>query len=124
MTNGDDNLNLIGKRTPYVMPDDLFGRMQKQVMRRMGEIDNERMARKRRDKLIIRLSVAITAVAASVCLVFLLRFGNVNGGGNDANGMRQAVNSTSVDKAYDKLSQEDRENLLADYKNDIYMSLQ
>ena len=37
--------------------------------------------------------------------------------------MRQA-NSTAVDKAYENLSQQERENLLADYKNDIYMSLQ
>ena len=123
MTNFDDNLNGIGKRMPYTMPDGLFGRMQEQVMRRINDIDNDRRARKRRDTLIIRLSVAITAVAASVCLVLLLHFGNANDGGA-ANGMRQATNSTSVDKAYDNLSQEDRENLLADYKNDIYMSLQ
>lgn len=66
-------------------------------------------------------SVAATAIAASVSLVVLLRLGNINGSGDD--GMRQA-NSTAVDKAYENLSQQERENLLADYKNDIYMSLQ
>lgn len=124
MTNIDDKLNKIGKRTPYIMPDDLLGRMRKQVMRRMDEIGKERQAKKQRRTLIVRLSVAATAIAASVCLVFVLRLGNANGGGNGDNGMSQATNSTSVEKAYDNLSQQERENLLADYKNDIYMSLQ
>ena len=35
MTNNEDKLKSIGKRTPYIMPADLFGRMQKQVMRRI-----------------------------------------------------------------------------------------
>lgn len=118
MTNNDDKLKSIGKRTPYIMPADLFGRMQKQVMRRIDGIEK---ARKRRQALVIRLSVAATAIAASVSLVVLLRLGNINGSGDD--GMRQA-NSTAVDKAYENLSQQERENLLADYKNDIYMNLQ
>ncbi|MCI5930729.1 MAG: hypothetical protein MRZ70_05270 [Prevotella sp.] len=121
MTNNDDKLKSIGKRTPYIMPADLFGRMQKQVMRRIDGIEKARQARKRRQALVIRLSVAATAIAASVSLVVLLRLGNINGSGDD--GMRQA-NSTAVDKAYENLSQQERENLLADYKNDIYMSLQ
>lgn len=124
MTNIDDKLRKIGKRTPYTMPDDLLGRMREQVMRRMDEIGKERQAKKQRRTLIVRLTVAATAIAASVCLVFVLRLGNVNGGGNGDSGMSQATNSTSVDKAYDNLSQQERENLLADYKNDIYMSLQ
>ena len=119
MTNNDDKLKSIGKRTPYIMPADLFGRMQKQVMRRIDGIEKARQARKRRQALVIRLSVA--AIAASVSLVVLLRLGNINGSGDD--GMRQA-NSTAVDKAYENLSQQERENLLADYKNDIYMNLQ
>lgn len=121
MTNNEDKLKNIGKRTPYIMPADLFGRMQKQVMRRIDGIEKARQARKRRQALVIRLSVAATAIAASVSLVVLLRLGNINGSGDD--GMRQA-NSTAVDKAYENLSQQERENLLADYKNDIYMNLQ
>lgn len=120
MKNNDDKLKSIGKRTPYILPADLFGRMQKQVMRRIDGIEKARQARKRRQALVIRLSVAATAIAASVSLVVLLRLGNINGNGD---GMRQA-NSTAVDKAYENLSQQERENLLADYKNDIYMSLQ
>ena len=120
MTNIDDNLKRIGKRTPYAMPDDLFGRMRKRVMKRIDEIGKERQAMKRRRARIVRLSVAATAIAASVCLVFLLRLGDDNSNGS----MSKAVNRTSVDKAYDNLSQQERENLLADYKNDIYMSLQ
>ena len=118
MTNNDDKLKSIGKRTPYIMPADLFGRMQKQVMRRIDGIEKARQARKRRQALVIRLSVAAMAIAASVSLVVLLRLGNINGSGDDQ------ANSTAVDKAYENLSQQERENLLADYKNDIYMNLQ
>lgn len=124
MTNIDDNLKKIGKRTPYTMPDDLFGRMREQVMRRMDEIGKERQTQKHHRTLIARLAVAATSIAASACLVFMLRLGNVNSGENSGDGTPQASNSTSVDKAYDNLSQQERENLLADYKNDIYMSLQ
>ncbi len=122
MTNNDDKLKMVGKRMPYTMPNDLFGRMQNKVMGRINEIDKERLARKHRDTIFLRLSVAVTAIAASVCIVVLLRFGN----GNDNGSYRtqQTANSTSVEKAYENLSQEERNNLLADYKNDIYMSLQ
>ncbi len=124
MTNNDDKLTMVGKRTPYTMPNDLFGRMQKQVMRRIDEIDKERQSRKHRETIILRLSVAVTAIAASVCLVFLMHFGNDNGNSNGSYVTRQTANSTSVEKAYEKLSHEEQVNLLADYKNDIYMSLQ
>lgn len=122
MTNNDDKLKMVGKRMPYTMPNDLFGQMQNKVMGRISEIDKERLTRKHRDTIFLRLSVAVTAIAASVCIVVLLRFGN--GNDNGSYGTRQTANSTSVEKAYENLSQEDRNNLLADYKNDIYMSLQ
>lgn len=120
MTYNDDNLKMVGKRMPYTMPNDLFGRMQNKVMRRIDEIEKEKPLRRRRNTLILKLSVAATAVAASACLFLVLHFGN----GNDNYGMQQTANSTSVEKAYDSLSQEEKENLLADYKNDIYMRLQ
>ena len=124
MTYNDDNLKMVGKRMPYTMPNDLFGRMQNKVMRRIDEIEKERPLRRRRNTLILKLSVVATAVAASVCLFLVLHFGNSNGNGNDNYGMQQTANSASVEKAYDSLSQEEKENLLADYKNDIYMRLQ
>ncbi len=78
--------------------------------------------------LIRRLTIAITAIAASVCAVCMLYFGNVgDGNGNNAHQLskqQQAASTSAVDKAYDNLSQEEQENLLADYSNDIYMSLQ
>ena len=117
MTYNDDNLKMVGKRMPYTMPNDLFGRMQNKVMRRIDEIEKEKPLRRHRNTLILKLSVAATAVAASACLFLVLHFGN--GNGNDNYGMQQTANSASVEKAYDSLSQEEKENLLADYKNDI-----
>ena len=122
MTNGNDILERIGKRTPYVMPEHLFEKTRKQVMDRIGEIDREKPVKRHRRALIVKLSVAATAIAASVCLILALRLGNDNG--NDDSGIRHADYSATVDKAYDSLSQEDRKDLIADYKNDIYMSLQ
>ena len=122
MTNGNDILERIGKKTPYVMPGNLFEKTRKQVMDRIGQIDREKPVKRHRRALIVKLSVAATAIAASVCLVLLLRLGNDNG--NDDSGIRHADYSATVDKAYDNLSQEDRKDLIADYKNDIYMSLQ
>ncbi len=122
MTNGNDILERIGKKTPYVMPGNLFEKMQEQVMGRIDGMDRKRLAKKRRSAIIARLSVAATAIAASVCLILVLRLGNDNG--NDDSGIRHADYSATVDKAYDNLSQEDRKDLIADYKNDIYMSLQ
>ncbi len=120
MTNDNDILERIGKRTPYAMPTNLFERMQDQVMDRISEIDREKPVKRHRRAIIVRLSVAAAAIAASVCLVLVLRLGN----GDEGNGMSQSANSAMVDKAYDNLSQEERNNLIADYKNDIYMSLQ
>lgn len=124
MTNIDDKLKRVGKRMPYVMPNDLFGRMQKQVMSRMDEADKKRKARRHRNAIVLRLSVAATAIAASACLLLVLRFGNVNDGGSGTASIRQTTSDTSMEKAYNNLSQKDRENLIADYKYDIYMSLQ
>ncbi len=121
MTNNNDILERIGKRTPYAMPTNLFERMQDQVMGRIGEIDREEPVKRHRRAIIVRLSVAAAAIAASVCLVLVLRLGNVDSG---ESGTPQSANSATVDKAYDNLSQEERNNLIADYKNDIYMSLQ
>jgi len=124
MIENNDNLEKIGKKMPYSMPEGLFERVQSNVLKRIDEMEEQ----KPKKALIRRLTIAITAIAASVCAVCMLYFGNVgDGNGNNANQLskqQQAASTSAVDKAYDNLSQEEQENLLADYSNDIYMSLQ
>lgn len=135
MTQDNDNLEKIGKRMPYSMPPDLFERVQGNVL---AQIEKEELqknsqqellqqsklqqAQRHRKALIRRITIAITAVAASVCLVFLFHVGS----NSDTHNVdkQQAVSLSTVDKAYDNLSQEEQENLVADYDNDIYMNLQ
>lgn len=138
-TNDQDNLEKIGKKMPYSMPEGLFERVQSNVLEQIDKMekekqvedsqkrlkDSERQAKNQQKKTLIRrLTIAITAIAASVCAVCILHFGNQGDDGNLNKQQQQAANTTAVDKAYDNLSQEERENLLADYSNDIYMSLQ
>lgn len=142
MTNDNDYLEKIGKKMPYSMPEGLFERVQDNVLNRIDEMEEEkrlvtfkkqqqeRLQKQQKPKkaLIRRLTITITAIAASVCTVCMLYLGNI-GDGNGDNGhqlskQQQAASTQAVDKAYDNLSQEEQENLLADYNNDIYMSLQ
>ena len=124
MIENNDNLEKIGKKMPYSMPEGLFERVQSNVLKRIDEMEEQ----KPKKALIRRLTIAITAIAASVCAFCMLYFGNMgDGNGNNAHQLskqQQAASNSAVDKAYDNLSQEEQENLLADYSNDIYMSLQ
>ncbi len=124
MTNDNDILEKIGKRMPYSMPDGLFDRVQDKVLKRIEEMEGEMQTRKHRKPLVRRLAIAIPAIAASVCAVCLLYFGNAVDDGSHTPPQQQTANTNAVDKAYDNLSQEEQENLLADYSNDVYMSLQ
>ncbi len=125
MTNdNNDILEKIGKRMPYSMPDGLFDRMQDKVLKRIEEMEGEMQTRKQRKPLVRRLAIAIPAIAASVCAVCLLHFGNAGNDVSHTPPQQQTANTNAVDKAYDNLSQEEQENLLADYSNDVYMSLQ
>lgn len=135
MTQNIDNLEKIGKRMPYSIPSNLFERVQDNVLaqiRKEEEQKNRKQETWQQDKLqqalphrkaiIRRLYVAITDVAASVCLVLIFQLGT-NKDSHIIN-KQQTVSLSTVDKAYDNLSQEEQENLVADYDNDIYMNLQ
>lgn len=131
MTNDYDHLEKMGKKMPYSMPDGLFERVQSHVLKQIDEMEEEKQLannKKQKKTLIRHLTIAITAIAASVCAVCVLQFSYIDTNkGENAHHLsqqQQATNSATVDKAYDNLSQEEQESLLADYSNDIYMSLQ
>lgn len=129
MVQDNDNLEMIGKRMPYSMPPNLFERVQENVLAQIEKEEKQKtsnrkllQAQRHRKAIIRRITVAITAIVASVCLVLGFHFGNSQESTNLHK--QQAVSLSTVDKAYDNLSQEEQENLVADYDNDIYMSLQ
>lgn len=142
MTNDHNYLEKIGKKMPYSMPEGLFERVQSNVLKRIDEMEEEKRLDafkeqqqknsqkqgKPKKTLIHRLTIAITAIAASVCAVCMVYFGNIgDGNGNSSHQLskqQQATSTQAVDKAYDNLSQQEQQDLLADYSNDIYMSLQ
>ena len=119
------NLEHVGKRMPYSLPNDFFDKMQANVL---AEVEKEEQSkaecRKHRHRArLVRLYLSAAAVAASICLVVVLAksylVDNTQQDSSAAN-----VNTAQVDKAYDNLSTEEQEELNATYANDVYLSMQ
>ncbi len=139
MIENNDNLEKIGKKMPYTIPEGLFERVQSNVLEQIDELekekglensqkqlkDSEHQAQKQQKKALSRrLTITLTAIAASLCAICILHFGNIENNSNPSKHQQQATSTIAVDKAYDSLSQEEQESLLADYSNDIYLNLQ
>ena len=118
------NLESVGKRMPYSLPNDFFDKMQADVL---AEVENEERQKAERKKhrhraRLVRLYLSAAAVAASICLVVLSKSYWVDGTSHDSSAA--SVNTAQVDKAYDNLSTEEQEELNATYANDVYLSMQ
>ena len=119
------NLESVGKRMPYSLPNGFFDKMQARVL---AEVENEEQLKAERKKhrhraRLVRLYLSAAAVAASICLVVVLSKSYwVDGTSRDSSAA--SVNTAQVDKAYDNLSTEEQEELNATYANDVYLSMQ
>lgn len=119
------NLESVGKRMPYSLPNGFFDKMQADVL---AEVENEERQKAERKKhrhraRLVRLYLSAAAVAASICLVVVLSKSYwVDGTSCDSSAA--SVNTAQVDKAYDNLSTEEQEELNATYANDVYLSMQ
>lgn len=119
------NLESVGKRMPYSLPNGFFDKMQARVL---AEVENEERQKAERKKhrhraRLVRLYLSAAAVAASICLVVVLSKSYwVDGTSHDSSAA--SVNTAQVDKAYDNLSTEEQEELNATYANDVYLSMQ
>lgn len=130
MTN-EYNLDRVGKKMPYQMPEGFFEQMQANVL---AEVEKEEMAKaaqavtlqvemKHRHKAkLVRLYVAAASIAACVCLAVLV--GRSFWSADSAAPQHSAASVASVDKAYDNLSNEEQQELNATYANDVYLCME
>ena len=130
MTN-EYNLDRVGKKMPYQMPEGFFEQMQANVL---AEVEKEERAKaaqavtlqvemKHRHKAkLVRLYVAAASIAASVCLAVLV--GRSFWSADSAAPQHLAASVASVDKAYDNLSNEEQQELNATYANDVYLCME
>lgn len=121
MTN-EYNLDRVGKKMPYLMPEGFFGQMQANVL---AEVEKEEMAKAsqmemkhRRKAKLVRLYVA----AACICVAVLV--GRSFLSSDSAAPQHSAASVASVDKAYDNLSNEEQQELNATYANDVYLCME
>lgn len=125
MTN-ESNLDRVGKKMPYLMPEGFFGLMQANVL---AEVEKEEMAKAsqmemkhRRKAKLVRLCVAAASTAACICLAVLV--GRSFLSSDSAAPQHSAASVASVDKAYDNLSNEEQQELNATYANDVYLCME
>lgn len=125
MTN-ESNLDRVGKKMPYLMPEGFFKQMQANVL---AEVEKEEMAKasqmemKHRCKAkLVRLYVAAASIAACICLAVLV--GRSFLSSDSAAPQHSAASVASVDKAYDNLSNEEQQELNATYANDVYLCME
>lgn len=125
MTNESD-LDRVGKKMPYLMPEGFFKQMQANVL---AEVEKEEMAKAsqvemkhRRKAKLVRLYVAAASIAACICLAVLV--GRSFLSSDSAAPQHSAASVASVDKAYDNLSNEEQQELNATYANDVYLCME
>ena len=105
--NNYDNLNGVGKRMPYNVPDDFFAILEEKVMQEVKADTSQRKAWL--SKGFRRLSIAAAAALAVVV-------------GYHALSRSQSKDDfTAVEEAFAHLSEEDQEYLLEVYQEDIFM---
>ena len=130
MTN-EYNLDRVGKKMPYQMPEGFFEQMQANVL---AEVEKKEMTKaaqvvtlqvemKHRHKAkLVRLYVVAASIAACVCLAVLV--GRSFWSADSAAPQHSAASVASVDKAYDNLSNEEQQELNATYANDVYLCME
>lgn len=107
------NLDRVGKKMPFSMPDGFFDQIQANVL---AEVKSHRKAK------LVRLYAAIASIAACVCLVVLM--GRSLFSVESKQPQHSVESVASVDKAYDNLSEDEQQELNATYANDVYLCME
>lgn len=116
------NFDRVGKKMPFVLPDDFFAQMQSTVL---AEVEKEEKEKLHRKAMVKRIYVAVASMAACICLVVGIGYGVIDKQSHAHSTADMAAASVvSVDKAYDNLSSEEQQDLNATYANDIYLSME
>lgn len=128
------NLERVGKKMPFTMPEDFFSQMQANVLAEVAKEEQEKVAvhhasEKPHQPIVKRIYWMAASVAACVCLIIGMGYSMMQGSSERQNSGAQTENMASasmvsVDKAYDNLTSEEQLELNATYANDVYLSME
>ena len=118
--NQDYNLERVGKKMPFSMPDDFFAQVQANVLAEVAKEEKMKQAKRHKAKM-VRLFVAVASMAACVCFAVLVGRSVM---GADTASQHPAASVATVDKAYENLSADEQQELNATYANDVYLCME
>ena len=106
----------IGKRMPYTAPDDFFTKLEESVMDEVKVQKSEATAILKRNKTVIIAIRSLLAIAAAVALFFVVQPTLTK------NDTISADDYASVELAFNNLSSDDQDFLVAVYENEDFMN--
>lgn len=116
------NLDRVGKKMPFSMPEDFFDKMQANVLAQVAKEEQQKKKHPRK-AMVRRIWLAAASVAAAVSVVLLIG----NGVSVDSSASQEVTLVASmapVDKAYDQLSTEEQQEVYATYANDVLLGME
>ena len=106
----------IGKRIPYTVPDDFFAKLEENVMDEVKGQKTETEAKTKRKKTVIIAIRSFLAVAAAIALFFVVQPMLT------PKDTISADDYASVELAFNNLSTDDQDFLIAVYENEEYIN--
>ena len=106
----------IGKRMPYSVPDDFFTKLEESVMDEVKVQKSEATALPERNKTVIIAIRSLLAIAAAVALFFVVQPTLTK------NDTISADDYASVELAFNNLSSDDQDFLIAVYEDEEYIN--
>ena len=107
----------IGKRMPYSVPDDFFAKLEESVMDEVKVQKSEATALPERNKTVIIAIRSLLAIAAAVALFFVVQPTLTK------NDTISADDYASVELAFNNLSSDDQDFLIAVYENEEFINV-
>ena len=107
----------IGKRMPYTVPDDFFTKLEESVMDEVKVKKCETTAILKRNKTVIIAIRSLLAIAAAVALFFVVQPTLTK------NDTISADDYASVELAFNNLSSDDQDFLIAVYENEEFINV-
>ena len=106
----------IGNRMPYSVPDDFFTKLEESVMDEVKVQKSEATAILKRNKTVIIAIRSLLAIAAAVALFFVVQPTLTK------NDTISADDYASVELAFNNLSSDDQDFLIAVYENEEFIN--
>ena len=106
----------IGKRMPYSVPNDFFAKLEESVMDEVKVPKSEATALPERNKTVIIANRSLLAIAATIALFFVVQPTLTK------NDTISADDYASVELAFNNLSSDDQDFLVAVYENEEFIN--